>query len=94
MEALSWGRGMRGRDPRPVLVGGEGQGEEAGAPTGRIEPSCRKMGLVEGGGERRGTRSAAEVGILAVGMWGLLREAAVVEKGNPVLRGLGERLLR
>lgn len=33
-------------------------------------------------------------GVLAVGMWSLLEEGAVVEKGNPVLERLGGRLLR
>lgn len=52
------------------------------------------MRLVEGGGERWGTHPGAEVGIPAVGMWGLLWEVAVMEKGNRVLRGLGGPLLR
>lgn len=43
------------------------------------------MALVEGGGES--THPAVEVGLLAVGMWALLWEGAIVEKGKPCPMG-------
>ena len=67
-------------------------GKECG---GMTEPICRRGGVHHKGGKR--TPPPAPLwkdGVLAVGMWSLLEEGAVVEKGNPVLERLGGRLLR